>query len=491
MTDVCLILEGTYPYVSGGVSSWVHQLIKAMSDLRFSILHIAATPNLRRDYKYDIPSNVVDIRDLYLQELDLSAKPMRSGLRKEAFASVARGHSGLFKRDWESLRELQAPFRDPRGGLTGRDVFKSQESWDILIEFYNRYGEGISFIDFFWTWRSIYVPVYKILSAPIPKARLYHTVSTGYAGLAAAVAKISGDRPMLLTEHGIYTHERLLEISQSTWIRSPQLDPFRIQRQLPYFKRLWFGLFQLLSGAAYHYSDRIITLYEGNRTRQIIDGADPGKISLIPNGVDLELYQGIQLKGRGQGRPVVAFVGRIVPIKDVKTFISACALISEAIPNAEFLAVGPVDEEPEYAAECREMVLKLGLEGRLRFTGPLSTREIYDQADVVVLTSLSEAQPLVILEAAAVGIPIVATDVGACRELLEGRSPEDRALGANGIVTQVSNPEETSAAVTRLLSDRDLWRRFSESGRRRVMRFYDQNDLLGQYLNLYEQNMSR
>lgn len=490
MTDVCLILEGTYPYVAGGVSSWIHQLITAMSDLRFSILHISAVPNLRRDYKYVVPANVVDIRDLYLQDLDLKVPFTSARRRRESFAAVARGHEGLFRKDWESLRVLLAPFRDTRGALTSRDVFKSLESWDLLVEFYGRYGEGISFVDFFWTWRSIYVPVFKVLTAPLPKARLYHTVSTGYAGLAAAIAKISSGRSMLLTEHGIYTHERLLEISQSTWIRSPQLDPFRIQRRLPYFKRLWFGLFQLLSGAAYHYSDHIVTLYEGNKTRQIIDGADPKKISLIPNGVDLDLYHGIALKGRDQDHPVVVFVGRIVPIKDVKTFIQACSIILEEVPNAEFLAVGPIDEEPEYAAECRELALKLGLDQRLRFTGPMDLKECYNRADVVVLTSLSEAQPLVALEAAAVGVPVVATDVGACRELLEGRAPEDRALGSSGIVTQVSHPEETAAAVIRLIKDKGLWRRCSEAGRRRVMRFYDQNDLLGQYLNLYERHLN-
>ena len=66
MIDVCLILEGTYPFVSGGVATWIHQLVSAMTDVRFSILSISPYPNPRREYKFAIPPNVVDIQDVYL-----------------------------------------------------------------------------------------------------------------------------------------------------------------------------------------------------------------------------------------------------------------------------------------------------------------------------------------------------------------------------------------------------------------------------------------
>jgi glycosyltransferase involved in cell wall biosynthesis len=116
--------------------------------------------------------------------------------------------------------------------------------------------------------------------------------------------------------------------------------------------------------------------------------------------------------------------------------------------------------------------------------------DYYPRIDVVVLTSLSEAQPYVILEANAAGVPVVATDVGACREMLEGRSPEDRRLGPSGLLTGVSHPEQTAEAVLQLLGEPRLWRAMSEAGRARVARFYDQSDLISQYLNLYEQGMS-
>ena len=58
MTDVCLILEGTYPYVAGGVSVCVYQLIKNLPNINFSIVHIAPSGDSVKEFKYPIPNNV-------------------------------------------------------------------------------------------------------------------------------------------------------------------------------------------------------------------------------------------------------------------------------------------------------------------------------------------------------------------------------------------------------------------------------------------------
>ncbi|MEK9144917.1 MAG: GT4 family glycosyltransferase PelF, partial [Elusimicrobiota bacterium] len=178
-----------------------------------------------------------------------------------------------------------------------------------------------------------------------------------------------------------------------------------------------------------------------------------------------------------------------VSIKDVKTFLYAAKLVLAQLPKTGFLILGPTDEEPEYFQECRELVGNLGIQEAVKFLGKVDMKDHYQRLDLVVLTSLSEAQPYVILEANAAGIPVVATDVGACREMLEGRLPEDRRIGPSGLLTGVANPEETAAAVLRLLRDAHLRTAMSESGRNRTLRFYDLNDLVSQYLNLYEQMM--
>jgi glycosyltransferase involved in cell wall biosynthesis len=121
----------------------------------------------------------------------------------------------------------------------------------------------------------------------------------------------------------------------------------------------------------------------------------------------------------------------------------------------------------------------------VEFTGKVDARRYYEALDVSVLTSLSEGQPLAVLEAMACGIPVVATDVGSCRELLEGRTPEDRALGPAGLVTRVADPEDTARAILRLARDPELRRAMGEAGRRRVRAYYRLDQVREAYLELY------
>jgi glycosyltransferase involved in cell wall biosynthesis len=103
-----------------------------------------------------------------------------------------------------------------------------------------------------------------------------------------------------------------------------------------------------------------------------------------------------------------------------------------------------------------------------------------------VLTSISEAQPLVILEGHCAGVPVVATNVGACEELLYGRTAEDRGLGASGIVTAVASPQETADAISRVATDPKLRATMVQSGIDRVERFYREEDLNRTYLEIYD-----
>jgi glycosyltransferase involved in cell wall biosynthesis len=125
------------------------------------------------------------------------------------------------------------------------------------------------------------------------------------------------------------------------------------------------------------------------------------------------------------------------------------------------------------------------------FTGPQPAHLIYSDLDVVVLTSFSEGQPLVILEAYAAGLPVIATDVGACREMIEGRSGADRLLGGSGFVTRVGTASETAAALVRLARDPPLRRRLGRAGRKRVLGFYRRHEMIESYRGLYREMVSQ
>jgi glycosyltransferase involved in cell wall biosynthesis len=303
----------------------------------------------------------------------------------------------------------------------------------------------------------------------------------------------------MVTEHGIYARERDMELARADWIRdeaggvteprstwAPRVSPLR---------RLWSSFFRALSRIAYVQARHIITLSDANRVKQIADGAPPDKIEIVPNGVALRdeppPRQENPPPADGQGvialparRMRVGFVGRVVPIKDLVTFVRACDIALNSV-DLDVRVIGPTEEDPGYAARCRQLVARLGRSESIQFVGPMPPARIYGELDLVVLTSFSEGQPLVILEAYAWGLPVIATDVGACREMIEGRSDEDRRIGPSGVVTRVAAPKETAAAMVRLARDVRLRWQMGAAGHQRVTAFYQRKDMLARYRALY------
>ena len=295
--------------------------------------------------------------------------------------------------------------------------------------------------------------------------------------------------PLILTEHGIYLNERNIEISQAEWMdtKGEEVDKLTIHTELSYFKEMWLSLFNATTRLCYERCNAIYTLYGGNRRMQIDFNAPADLIQVIPNGVDIASLtperdiEKAQVSQQGDNRLFrVGFVGRVVSIKDVKTLIRACRQVIDEIPNVEVILMGPSDEEKQYFDECQKLVNLLHLEDNIKFLGRVNVREYYPTLDVQVLTSISEGQPLVILEGYCSGVPVVATRVGACQEMIEGLSTDDKALGPSGIVTRVGNPQETAAAILKILRNPDLKQRMSEAARQRVCRFYDYRQMITQ-----------
>lgn len=486
MSDVCLVLEGTYPYVHGGVSSWVHRIITDMPDVKFSILSIMPTSMDTIEEKYDVPDNVQSIMNVYIHE---------HRFRPAFFKKRTKGLFDFFEMFYRGIQDVSPERMERfllelmrnREQLDLVNAFSSRDFWKAVLSLYNKGDTTVSFLDYFWNYRFTFLPIMQILKTNLPPAQLYHTISTGYAGVACALAKIKFNSHMIVTEHGIYTKERRIEIAQAGWIYEREHEYVKATEELGYFKDWWIRYFGVMSRLAYAYADTITTLFEGNRRLQIEDGADLKKTMIIPNGVDIGFYEGIAKKrAKGTERRTLAFVGRIVPIKDVKTLIKACKIIVQSVPDVRVLMIGPQEEESQYYQECSMLVKMLELENNVVFTGNVDMKLYYPIIDVVMLTSISEAQPLVLLEAAAAGVPAVATDVGSCRELLEGVTDEDKALGKSGIVCPFHSPVEIANAAVKLLTDDMLYESMSDTGMKRVKRYYDVEQMINSYRNLYE-----
>ncbi len=485
--DVCLILEGTYPYVAGGVSAWAHDLVKAQPHLRFALLTILP-PGAALERKYELPANVVALEHVFLNQLPAGPPSLPGGraLLARLQGPIERIHQGG---GLAEVREVLGVLRQASPTPGRAFLLDSRDAWDLLLRMYRAGSGHLSFLDYFWTWRTQLLAMYSVFLAPLPAARVYHTLCTGYAGLCAARAHLETGRPALLTEHGIYTNERRIEITMADWLREGVPGGLTIDRHRRDLKSLWIDTFRSFSRACYEACNPIVTLYEGNTVLQIEDGAQASRLQVIPNGIDLARFGGMRQSADARP-PTVALIGRVVPIKDVKTFLRAAARLRDSVPDVRALVLGPLEEDPVYVDQCRTLVAHLGLGGTVTFTGRVRLDDYLPQIDVVVLTSLSEAQPLVILEAGAAGIPCVATDVGACREMVLGRSDEAPSIGAGGVVTPVANPAATAEALARLLGDTAFRERCSLAIRARVRRHYDKADLDLRYRELYERLMA-
>lgn len=484
--DVCLVLEGTYPYVTGGVSNWAHDLIQARPELSFHLLALVP-PGPEVPMRFTLPPNVVGVTRVELQTIS-AGSPVRERSLEQLMSRLEDPLIRLTtKGGLEELTEIVEAIRSAGDGV-GRDaLLDSRAAWNLLVRMYERQCPHVSFLEYFWTWRTLLLGLYSVLLAPLVAARVYHALCTGYAGLYATRARLETGRPVMLTEHGIYTNERRVEITLADWLQEDALKNLSIDRVHRDLRDLWIDSFTSFSRACYAASSRIITLYEGNTLLQLQDGADPDRILVIPNGID---PCDAVVRDQSSRPPTVALIGRVVPIKDIKTFLRACASLRDYVPDVRVWILGPLEEDPDYVHECRTLAAHLNLESTVEFKGKVTLKEYFPQIDVIVLTSVSEAQPLVILEAGAAGIPSVATDVGACREMILGRSDEEPKLGEGGAVTPLANPAATAAALRWLLTDADAHARCGRTAQARVRRYYNKADLDAAYERLYDEHIA-
>ena len=495
--DVMLLLEGTYPYVSGGVSSWIHQIIRGFPDLKFGLCFIGSR---RKDYaemKYALPDNVVHLEAHYVHETHEAPDVVRSRGDKARYADALQFHhqlrdsnrgKGTTDQLSKALAALTPHLLDGQA-LDEASFLYSEASWQTIADQYREHCTDPSFVDYFWSIRIMHAPIWKLarVAEGLIPARCYHSISTGYAGFLGTLLQQKTGRPLILSEHGIYTKERKIDLFQSEWIRDNRGVFEKDASQISYFRDLWIRFFEALGRMCYESSVTIVALYEMNRLRQINDGAPAERTRNIPNGIDLPRFARLRANRPAMPPPVICLIGRVVPIKDVKTFIRAMRTIVNLIPDAQGWIAGPEDEDPEYAEECRNIAEGLDLQDRLTFLGFQKVDDLMPKIGLIILSSISEALPLVLLEGFAAGVPAVSTDVGSCRQLIYGLDEEDRALGAAGAIVGIAEPQALALAAAALLTDPQRWHAAQQAGIARVERYYTQDMMFAQYHTIYQQ----
>ena len=451
---VCVLLEGSYPYITGGVSAWIHDLITNLPDIDFILYTIS--PKKDMELRYTLPENVRGHIDVVLSEPRESTKEPTN--KRQLMETARAFHDQLKRHDTPDIVSFINLI--PEGYYLYKDAVIEDIGWDMLSEANQRNNPLYPFVDYFWAWKSAHDMMFTILGHPAPEADIYHAVSTGFAGLAALAARMRTGKPLLLTEHGLYHKEREMEIRKSDLIRGYQRD-------------MWINIYNNLSRICYSNADWITALFEENRQKQLDLGAPEENTEVIPNGIDIPRFDVTRTFREGFH---VGLVGRVVPIKDIKTFILTAKIVIDSIPEAYFYCIGPTDEDPAYYEDCVKLVHSLRIEKKFEFTGRANVLEYYSFLNVLMLTSVREAQPLVILEAYTSGIPVVSTKVGNVAEMLDY---DDRFIAAS------KDAEKLARGVLYIHDNPQVMEELCRGYMKKVRAFYDKTDLHRTFRSLF------
>ena len=210
------------------------------------------------------------------------------------------------------------------------------------------------------------------------------------------------------------------------------------------------------------------------------EGVNPARLMVLPNGIPLppvtrpDLAEIRRQLGLPDGCRVIGTVGRLVPVKNYSLLIESFAQLARQQPDLHLLFIGDGPVRAELEAQAH----KLNLAPSVHFLGMRSDiAELLRLLDVFVLSSLSEGLSIALLEAMAVGCPIVATAVGGNRELIQD--------GTTGLLVLSGDGESLANAIARLLQNPPLAHQLGAAARELARSRYSVEAMCGQYEVLF------
>jgi glycosyltransferase involved in cell wall biosynthesis len=236
-------------------------------------------------------------------------------------------------------------------------------------------------------------------------------------------------------------------------------------------------------GATAYLVDRLIAVSSEVKAYHLMKTGVPSKKMLvIENGVDVTAFSGKEAEAEkirqefdiAPHAPLLGIVGRLKPQKDLPTFLFAATKILQERPDSRFLVVG----DGPLLDELQEQAHELGLLPSLIFTGMRKDiPSILASLNIVVLSSLWEGLPVILLEGMAAARPFVSTSVDG---VIGVAIPNETAL-----LVPPGNPSELAGACLKLIRDPQLSQRMGLAGRERVMHKYSLNVMIDHISALY------
>jgi glycosyltransferase involved in cell wall biosynthesis len=479
--SVMIATEGTYPFYRGGVSTWCDRLTHGLPDIEFKVFALTTDPFTPS--RYTLAPNVSEVvrapqwgftqpaeyhsalnfhsfrrhrKSTSSAAVEIAFKPLF-----EQFLSLVFAHSANPMELGEVLVSLHFYFRTHDYQVT----MNSATAWSVFVHaaratYENRPAatERPSFGEVKQAFRLLY-HLLTVLHTKVPQVDLVHSSAAAFCGIPCILSKLMRGTPYLLTEHGVYLREQYLNLRS-------QIQSFFVR---------WF-LYRLcgaLARLSYQLADQISPVCAYNARWEKKLSADPQHIRVIFNGVDPGTFQ--RCVPAPKSRPRISTVGLIYPLKGQSDLIRATALIKRELPEVEVLIYG-ASTDADYYGQCQSLVAEKQLENNVTFAG--ITKEpwrVYSEADIVVLPSISEGFPYVVVEAMMCGAAIVATDVGGVRE----------ALGCAGLLTPSRNPAALARAILFLLHNPSERQRLGAMAMARALELFTEDRFLRSYRAAY------
>lgn len=459
MKKILIINWDCYPnFATGGVYTWTKTLIDSMPDYEFAVINQLSNPN--SNGMYTIPKNVTTVMEVPIfgstryeefcrRDGLLQARILRTtqSVIKEKFIPLYREFMKSVLSDrcnTHILADVVIQLHDLLLKYDAKKCLEHPLTWDIFIEQLNK--EPIycnmtfkeSLIAFQLIQRNI-----QLLSIQVPKVDVIHCSLAWLPSLIAVYAKKESNCPVIITEHGVAFRELLLYYNAYLFD-----EPSKI---------FWKVFSHNIVRVVYSVADVITPVCEANKNWEKSLGADPSKIKVIYNGVNISRFKPMQVS-RESDRPTVVTVARVDVFKDIVCLIQAIKYAKEQIPDILCLIYG-TSSDLDYSLRCLKTVKDLQLEDNVKFMGGTKEPEkVYNAADIIAISSITEGFPFTIIEAMACGKAVIASDVGGVREALDGC----------GLLVRSRRPYDLAQGMVRLLKDENLRHQFEASALQKV-----------------------
>lgn len=214
--------------------------------------------------------------------------------------------------------------------------------------------------------------------------------------------------------------------------------------------------------------------------RQLFGAKGNAKVRVIWNGINLGMDTGASpavLAGVPPGVPLTAICGRLHERKGVLIYLAAAARLQQQHPDAHHLVIG--EGRPEYLNMLHEEVVRLGLNGHVHFLGYRGdARNILSGVNILVSASTLESFGRTLIEAMAMGIPVIATRSGGPEEIIVD--------GESGFLVEINDESAIAERMSMLLNDHELSRTIGAAGRRRVMEHFDLSKTVAKIEKVFE-----